>query len=121
MRSRYCAFVRQDAAYLLRTWHPDTRPANIDFHGPQPVWRSLEIRRTEAGTAADDTGRVEFVAHYLSEGRPGTLHETSRFVRRDGQWLYVGGDIAETPAPRPGRNAPCPCGSGRKFKRCCGS
>lgn len=121
MRSRYSAFVRQDADYLLRTWHSDTRPDTLDFQGQQPEWISLRILHREGGMADDDDGRVEFVAHYRLNDQPGQLHEISRFVKQDDQWRYVEGMVCNNAGcGKIGRNSPCPCGSGRKYKRCCG-
>ncbi len=89
MRSRYSAFVLQDAAYLLATWHASTRPASLDFE-PSAKWLGLEVRAHQATGA--DTAEVEFVARYRLEGRAVRLHERSRFVREDGRWSYVDGD-----------------------------
>ncbi|MEU5113664.1 YchJ family protein [Streptomyces longwoodensis] len=88
MRSRYSAFVRGEADYLLRTWHPRTRPARLDLD-PGTRWTGLEILATEDGTAFHSTGVVEFRASY----RGGALHERSRFERVDGAWAYVDGDF----------------------------
>ena len=118
MRSRYTAYGRRDEAYLLRTWHPSTRPASLGLD-EEIEWLGLEILRTEAGGPEDREGLVEFVARYRANGQHGSLQEASRFVREEGHWLYVDGKIAEA-GGRPGRNAPCPCGSGKKYKRCCG-
>ncbi|MBY8864638.1 MULTISPECIES: YchJ family protein [Streptomyces] len=90
MRSRYCAFVRGDAAYLLRTWHPRTRPARLDLD-PGMRWTGLEILGTTGGTAFHTTGTVTFRASY----RGGALQEHSRFERVDGAWVYVDGDFPE--------------------------
>lgn len=122
MRSRYTAYALGDEAYLLRSWHRSTRPERVDVRAA-PRWIGLEIRAAEAGGPSDEHGTVEFVAHFLEGERAGTLHETSRFVREAGEWRYVEGTLhAGTPVPdKVGRNAPCPCGSGRKFKRCCGA
>jgi len=122
MRSRYSAFCVRDEAYLLRTWHPDTRPAGVDFDAGMR-WLDLRIVSTSAGGPSDDEGVVEFVARYKVRGRAARLHERSRFVRVDGLWLYLAGDPEPDRTAGPaatGRNAPCPCGSGRKYKRCCG-
>ena len=119
MRSRYTAFVRGDVAYLLASWHPRTRPATLDLTD-QPNWERLEIVRCEAGTPIDDEGRVEFIAHFRSKDGAGRLHESSRFVREQGRWFYVDGLQPTAAVGKPGRNSPCPCGSGRKFKHCCG-
>lgn len=95
MRSRFAAFKRADAAWLLRTWHPSTRPAELDLTD-NPRWRGLQIVDTVAGDAGDPTGVVEFRATYLLEdGGVGVLHERSRFVCEDGRWFYVDGDLFE--------------------------
>jgi SEC-C motif-containing protein len=117
MRSRYSAYVRRDPGYLLRTWHPSTRPDDLDL-GDDILWLGLEILRSEAGGPDDREGVVEFIAHYRSGVQRQSLHEASRFVREGGVWLYVAGDVRHS-RQRPGRNDPCPCGSGRKYKRCC--
>ncbi|MFG2454854.1 YchJ family protein [Streptomyces sp. NPDC048512] len=90
MRSRYCAFVQEDEAYLLRTWHPRTRPARVEFD-PGMRWTGLEILGTEQGSAFHTTGTVTFRAGY----RGGSLHERSRFERVDGAWVYVDGDFLD--------------------------
>ncbi|MFF9569011.1 YchJ family protein [Streptomyces sp. NPDC014685] len=90
MRSRYTAFVVRDAAYLLRTWHPDTRPPAVEFD-PGTRWVSLEVLETTEGSPFHTTGTVTFRAHYTDDGRPDSLHEKSRFVRHDGAWVYVAG------------------------------
>ncbi|RFU39924.1 hypothetical protein DZF91_19735 [Actinomadura logoneensis] len=92
MRSRFSAFAVLDADYLLRTWHPATRPESLDFE-PGLRWERLEIVRTADGTAGDTRGVVEFRAHYVQDGRRGRLHEVSRFVRHDDAWVYVNGRI----------------------------
>ncbi|MEL5956949.1 YchJ family metal-binding protein [Streptomyces sp. CLV115] len=88
MRSRYAAFVVQDEAYLLRTWHPDTRPPSLDFD-PGLRWVRLEVLETTDGSAFHTTGTVTFRAHFTDDGRPDSLHEKSRFVRHDGAWVYA--------------------------------
>ncbi|MFR9800247.1 YchJ family protein [Streptomyces sp. MS06] len=88
MRSRYSAFVKQDAGYLLRTWHPRTRPERLDLD-PGMRWTGLEILGTSGGSAFHTTGTVTFRASY----RGGSLHERSRFERVDGAWVYVDGDF----------------------------
>ncbi|WP_306319301.1 MULTISPECIES: YchJ family protein [unclassified Streptomyces] len=90
MRSRYVAFVRQDAPYLLRTWHPDTRPPGIDF-GDAPEWTGLEIVEAGDGSAFHQRGTVTFRARY----KGGELHERSRFSRVGGAWVYVDGDFID--------------------------
>jgi SEC-C motif-containing protein len=97
MRSRYSAFVVGDAAYLLATWHPHTRPRELELD-PSMRWRRLDIVDTARGGMLDDEGVVEFRAFYRSEGVDasagrGVLHERSRFARVAGRWLYVDGDV----------------------------
>lgn len=117
MRSRYSAFVLGDAAYLLATWHPRTRPATLELHD-QPQWQGLEVFGS-GQAAAGRSGWVEFAAHYHGPAGNGCLRERSCFLHEQGHWLYLDGKQPPA-ATRPGRNEPCPCGSGRKFKHCCG-
>lgn len=117
MRSRYCAFVRHDWDYLQHTQAgQDDGPATPDIE-----WLGLKVLSVQAGGAADAEGAVEFVARYAHHGRPASLHEISRFRKHDGKWLYVGGEFPRAmPLAKTGRNEPCHCGSGKKFKKCCG-
>jgi SEC-C motif-containing protein len=94
MRSRYSAFALGDEAYLLRSWHPDTRPTRVDLD-PGTRWRRLEVLGTTGGSAFHTEGTVEFRAHYTERGRAAELHENSRFVRHDGDWVYVDGVVSE--------------------------
>lgn len=94
MRSRYSAFVVGDAAYLLRTWHPSTRPRSLELD-PDVEWRRLEIAATSRGGMLDTQGTVEFRAHFRQGGKRGVQHERSRFVRKAGAWLYVDGDVLD--------------------------
>ncbi len=99
MRSRFDAFKRADAAWLLRTWHPSTRPAALDL-GDNPRWRGLQIIETVEGGPSDAAGVVEFRATYLEDGDGvGILHERSRFVREGGRWFYVDGEIRGRSSP----------------------
>lgn len=88
MRSRYTAFVRGDHAYLLASWHPSTRPRRLRLE-PESVWTGLEIVARSGGTMFETAGTVEFRAHRTD----GVLAERSRFVREDGRWFYVDGDV----------------------------
>ena len=90
MRSRYCAFVLEDADYLLATWHPSTRPLELGFE-PGLKWLGLEVR--EVREAGADHAEVEFIARSRLAGRGRRLHERSRFVREGGRWYYVDGDV----------------------------
>ncbi|WP_405014555.1 YchJ family protein [Kitasatospora sp. NBC_01539] len=88
MRSRYSAFAARDAAYLLRTWHPDARPPRIDFD-PGLRWDRLEVLSATDGGAFHTEGTVHFRAHFTDGGERGAMEEHSRFVRLDGAWVYV--------------------------------
>ncbi|MBT2566919.1 YchJ family protein [Arthrobacter sp. ISL-85] len=92
MRSRYSAFVRLDGDYLLRTHHPSTALAALDLD-PAMEWRRLDIAATRGGGPFDTKGTVEFKAYYRHGKERGVLHENSRFVREEGRWLYLDGDI----------------------------
>ncbi len=88
MRSRYSAFAVGDAAYLLATWHPSTRPAALELD-PGTRWLGLDVLATDGGGLLAAEGTVEFVAHRISGGARGEQHEVSRFVREDGAWRYL--------------------------------
>lgn len=125
MRSRYTAYAKGDAAYLQRTLAPEHRAgfdlADVSAGMQQTQWLGLEILDTRDGGTDDSTGIVEFVARFQVQGQTRALHERSRFRRdTDGSWVYVDGETAMQPVNKPGRNHPCPCGSGKKFKQCCG-
>ncbi len=125
MRSRYAAYVRGEIDYLISTHDVSTRD-NVDRAATEEwsrdtEWQGLEILATEAGGETDDKGIVEFIARGSTKGRAFAQRERSRFLKRDGAWFYVGKiDQANAPA-KPGRNEPCPCGSGIKYKRCHGA
>ncbi|MFF4058029.1 YchJ family protein [Streptomyces sp. NPDC001668] len=90
MRSRYSAFVKRDEPYLLRTWHPRTRPPGVDFD-PGMRWTELEILDRSEGSAFHSTGTVTFRASF----KGGSLHERSRFERIGGAWVYVDGEFLD--------------------------
>lgn len=123
MRSRYAAYVHGNSAYLMQTWHASTRPEQLAL-SDQPVWQRLEILDCVAGQVGDIDGVVEFIAQYQSEQGPGSLRERSRFRCEQGAWFYLDGQVdtstQASPEVKIGRNAPCPCGSGKKYKHCCG-
>ncbi|CAN7238848.1 YchJ family protein [Rhizobacter sp. LjRoot28] len=91
MRSRYSAFVCGDTAYLLATWAAENRPETLEAEPSGLRWLGLDVRRHDEQDAAHAT--VEFVARSKLGGRAHRLHETSRFVRRDGRWFYLDGDL----------------------------
>ncbi len=87
MRSRYTAFVAGDVDYLLRTWHPETRPASLELDSALE-WTGLQILRTVRGGETDRAGTVEFRASYRQGGQDRAQQEKSTFVREDGRWVY---------------------------------
>jgi SEC-C motif-containing protein len=89
MRSRYCAFVLGRVDYLLATWHPDTRPAELTLEAGIR-WLGLDVR---AAHEAGEHATVEFVARSKQGGRATRLHEISRFVRVAGRWFYLDGEL----------------------------
>ncbi len=128
MRSRYTAYVRGAIDYLVATHDASTRDtvdrAAVARWSRDTQWQGLEIIASERGGEDDDTGIVEFVARGVTRGAPFAQRERSRFRRVDGAWYYVDGKVGAEPvtrAPAPGRNDPCPCGSGMKYKRCHGA
>lgn len=94
MRSRYSAYVLGLADYLLSTWAPETRPPSLELATEQPTkWLGLDIKQFRQ--ADPESATVEFVARYRIAGRAHRLHETSRFIRNDGHWLYVDGEMRD--------------------------
>ncbi len=91
MRSRYSAYVLGLTDYLLVTWHPGTRPESIEADPPGLKWLGLQVRQHQQQDASHAT--VNFVARSKLAGRARRMQEFSRFVREDGRWLYVDGDV----------------------------
>jgi SEC-C motif-containing protein len=130
MASRYVAYTLGEIDYLVQTHAPDTRDSvdrvATEHWSRKAEWRGLDIVSTEAGGAGDERGEVEFIAFYAMDGAEQVHHERSTFQRIDGVWYFVDGKLVpKKPAQRTGdkigRNDPCPCGSGKKHKKCCGS
>lgn len=121
MRSRYSAYVLADLEYIEQTTQKDVRP-QYDFEGlkawaENSEWLGLKVHNTETD---GDSGRVQFTARYREKEGIINHSEDSKFVREDGRWLFVHGKDYTPPAEKnAGRNDPCPCGSGKKFKKCC--
>lgn len=95
MRSRYAAYVLADEAYLLKSWHHSTRPAELRLHEEQHPAQWLGLKVLQHKQQDDNHAEVEFVARYKINGKACRLHENSRFVREQGEWFYVDGDIRE--------------------------
>jgi len=128
MRSRYTAYVLCDVGHLERSLAPESRTdhdrKSAEQWAKSAEWLGLSILATKGGGADETTGSVEFVARYRQDGQVHSLHETSDFRREADSWVYVEGKIHQKPVtrttPKVGRNEPCPCRSGKKFKQCCG-
>ena len=131
MRSRYTAFAIGNMDYLNKTAVPEMRAASNSAEnkaeGKPPRWLGLRILRTVKGGVDDDTGQVEFVAEYRQNGKLHSLHELSDFRRIDGAWFFAAsefnpkGETMVREGEKTGRNDPCPCGSQKKYKKCCGA
>jgi SEC-C motif-containing protein len=130
MRSRYTAYATGAVEYIKDTTHPD-QSKDFDERSTRSwsrksVWTGLEVVETVKGGHGDTEGEVEFVAHYRQKDTPVRHHERAEFRRVDGTWFFFDGKpvIPETfhrETPKVGRNDPCSCGSGKKFKKCCGA
>lgn len=128
MRSRYTAFVKKEIEYLLSSLHPEHR-SDYDEQSTRAwaesvEWRGFSVIRTIAGGPEDSEGQVEFVVSYVEKGNKQEHHELSMFKKQDSIWYFTTGKAMPKPAvraaPKTGRNDPCPCGSKKKFKKCCG-
>jgi SEC-C motif-containing protein len=131
MRSRYSAYALGNIDYLHDSLAPEARydfdRKAVTHWSRQSQWLGLDILATEAGREGDETGYVEFVAHFATGGETLAHRERSlfRFEADDGRWYFVE-EANRKSAPivkgaQPGRNDPCPCGSGKKYKKCCGA
>lgn len=142
MRSRYTAFTVADVDYIKKTLSPEARKGFNATEtlkwAQQAKWKKLTILGVKKGTEEDTKGIVEFSAFYEIDGEDIQLHEIAEFKKENsGQWLYVDGDahahradedVASAHAKKEtivrkdekiGRNDPCSCGSGKKYKKCC--
>ena len=93
MRSRYSAYVLKLEAYLLATWHPDTRPDDLALAEDHTKWLGLSILKHHS--ESDEQSTVEFVARFKISGRAAKMHEISRFLRIDGRWHYLDGEFPQ--------------------------
>jgi SEC-C motif-containing protein len=126
MRSRYSAYVLGKLDHVQRTNAPeigdDFNRAEAERTAQEVQWLGLDVL---AANETGDTGSVEFSIRFSRNGQELGQHELASFRRDDGRWLYVSGVVGSKPAPRQvtkiGRNEPCPCHSGKKYKKCCGA
>ena len=130
MRSRYTAHVKRAYDHLERSLSAEQRQdfslADAKQWAEGSEWLGLAILRTEKGGPDDTEGVVEFCARFRSAGKEYEHVETGLFGREEGKWVYSGsvqpkGQTVRRETPKVGRNDPCPCGSGKKFKKCCGA
>ena len=127
MRARYAAYVGAQMDFIFETTHPDHRQ-NYDHEGTKEwaessEWLGLEFVVTSKGGQEDNSGQVEFIARFREKEVLREHHENAQFKKDDGQWFFTDGTMVK---PKPitvskhGRNDPCTCGSGLKYKKCCG-
>lgn len=131
MRSRYTAFTVAAIDYLHDTLAPEERSdfnrAETEKWARSSQWLGLTIHAAEGGAEGEDLGSVDFTAKFRMDGRNEAHREVSAFRRENGRWFYAGGRIGGPPVEqrrvevKVGRNDPCPCGSGKKYKKCCGA
>lgn len=129
MRSRYSAFAKHEVQYIADTHKPGTTDFSVDDArkwAESSTWHGLHIVKTQQGLEEHDKGVVEFKAAYSDADEKNYIHhEISTFSKIDGKWFYDDGQIVGAgpitrAEPKIGRNDPCTCGSGKKFKKCCG-
>ncbi len=128
MRARYSAHAMGAYEYLETSVASGTREsvdsAKMRRWSESVEWKGLEIHSTADGRENDETGAVSFTARYSINGVDQEMREDATFIREDGEWRYQDGTVhGHTPyrreTPKTGRNDPCPCGSGKKYKKCC--
>ena len=138
LRSRYTAITENNWEYLVLTSHPEEKKEMARLESALvdqgAEWKRLEITGIRKGGREDNEGQVDFVVHYVKDGIPQTLSESSRFYKMKGHWVYSRKDsiLSSVPVPpmekpktiirdkaKVGRNDSCPCGSGKKYKKCC--
>jgi SEC-C motif-containing protein len=129
MRSRYSAYAKMEIPYIYTSLHPDHRKdyneKSTRAWAANSQWHNLEINETYEGTAEDTVGQVEFTAIYSENSIKKKHHEMAYFKKEDDTWYFVDGKAVAPKqfvrtSPKVGRNDSCPCGSGKKFKKCCG-
>jgi SEC-C motif-containing protein len=129
MRARFTAYAIGAIEYLEESIHPAHRDgvdrASTKAWSDNAEWHGLDVIATEAGGPDDVKGVVEFRARFSIKGVPQEHHERATFEKKDDRWYFVDGELVRKKpvtreGPRVGRNDPCPCGSGKKYKKCCG-
>ena len=130
MRARYSSFDKKQLQFLKQSLHPNKRGDYNDVAterwANESKWKGLEVVECEKGGAEDSEGTVEFIATYELEGEERKHRERAEFRKNNGKWFYYDGQIygastVKREDPKVGRNDPCHCGSGKKFKKCHGA
>jgi SEC-C motif-containing protein len=127
MRSRYCAFVKHEIDYIVgsqdEVGRKDLNKNEIEAWSKESEWKKLDIVEVVDGESKDETGTVEFKATYQVGNKEVVHHEKASFKREDSKWVFEEGEVlrdsVKRAGPKIGRNDPCPCGSGKKYKKCC--
>jgi len=129
LRARYSAHVKLEMDFVKDTTHPDQisryEPATAKSWAEKSEWDRLEVVDIKDGGPDDETANIEFVAHFRQKDKLKTHHEMAHFKRHEGEWFFYDGQGVVPKQvvrknPKVGRNDPCPCGSGKKYKKCCG-
>ncbi|MGE5679733.1 MAG: YchJ family protein [Bacillota bacterium] len=129
MRARYSAYTQHEIDYILDTNHPEKKDEvdreSVTKWSNESEWLNFKILNIEKGSAEDTEGQIEFVASYVQKGIKQDHHELSEFKKVEDTWFFYDGKlVSQKPVVRVGdkigRNDPCPCGSGKKYKNCCG-
>lgn len=130
MRARYTAYVMHEIEFIASSCVRKEGENDIDMDetrkwSEESEWLGLKVHSTKQGGTGDTEGIVEFSATYSRKGMKDEHREVAGFQKIDGKWLYAEGQIVTTTVvrsgPKVGRNDPCPCGSGKKYKQCCGA
>lgn len=128
LRSRYSAHVKGEIDYIYDTTHSNHRSSvdrdQVAAWSRRSQWLGLEILDIRDGQASDESGTIEFVARYREKGKKVEHREIAEFKKEEGHWHFSDGQAPKPTqiirrGPKVGRNDPCPCGSGKKFKKCC--
>ena len=127
MKARYSAYVKGNIDFIKETHHPDFLKGmdwkETETWSNESEWLGLEILNLEEGGSEDEKGIVEFRASYKLKGKRVDHQEISEFKKLDKKWYFTDGKSVSGPVQRVGekigRNDPCPCGSGKKYKKCC--
>jgi SEC-C motif-containing protein len=128
LRARYTAFTRGDVDYIVATHHSKTsdqmKREEIEEWSKGSEWLGMTVHQKTGGEATDEKGTIIFHAQYKQADKVTDHWENSLFEKEDGQWKFLDAQgvhhgTFRRAEPKIGRNDPCACGSGKKFKKCC--